>query len=82
MDVINQPASGYCKALVDTITRSIHATTWDRVGAPGSIAPVFLGPVNLLVVRQTSAVQEEVAGFLTRPELHKPEAPVEEAPAE
>jgi hypothetical protein len=61
--------------LVNCITSIIQPTTWDDVGGPGSIAP--LASQQLLVIRQTRDVQEEVANFLdtmrhrveTRPQI-------------
>ena len=61
--------------LVDSITSIIQPTTWDSVGGPGSIAP--LASQQLLVVRQTQDIHDQVANYLetlrrhveTRPQI-------------
>lgn len=47
-------------ALIETITSTVEATTWDEVGGSGAIVPYR----GTLVVRQTARVQERIAKLL------------------
>ena len=46
--------------LIDTITSCVKPTTWDAVGAPGSIMPVG----GMLIINQTASIHEEIEKLL------------------
>jgi hypothetical protein len=48
--------------LVKLIEETIHPTSWDTLGGPGVIR--FWGPANVLVVRQTTDVHEDLEKLL------------------
>lgn len=52
------------ETLVDTLTSTIQANSWDEVGGAGSIA--FHWPQMALVVSQTQEMQDEIMALLTR----------------
>jgi hypothetical protein len=51
-------------SLIDVITSTIKPTTWDTVGAPGSITGNTFGTAKILVVAQTSEVHQELVDLL------------------
>ena len=50
--------------LVDAINTTIHPTTWDVVGGPGSMSPLHMEEHTFLVVSQTQEVLEEIRTLL------------------
>jgi hypothetical protein len=53
-------------ALIDVITSTIKPTTWDTVGAPGSVQGNTFGTAKGLIVSQTAEVHEEIANLLAK----------------
>jgi hypothetical protein len=53
-------------SLIRAIDSTIMPTTWDQVGGPGSIGPANFGTAKALIVRQTYAGHQKVAGLLER----------------
>ena len=53
-------------ALIDVITSTTKPTTWDTVGAPGSVQGNTFGTAKILVVTQTREVHEEIADLLAK----------------
>jgi hypothetical protein len=53
-------------ALINVIASTVKPTTWDTVGAPGSVMGKTFGTAKLLVVTQTDEVHEEIADLLTK----------------
>ena len=54
------------ETLIKVITSTIKPTTWDDVGAPGSIVGNTIGTAKILVVSQTREVHEEIADLLAK----------------
>ncbi len=59
----------YPDTLIDLIRSMIAPTTWDTVGGAGRVTWLSLGQIEVLVVRQTLDVHEEVTSLLRRPEF-------------
>ena len=53
-------------SLIETITSTLKPTTWDSVGGPGSITSGTFNSAKVLVISQTDAVQDLVAGLLKK----------------
>ena len=53
-------------SLIETITSTLKPTTWDCVGGPGSIASGTFNSAKVLVISQTDAVHDQVAGLLKK----------------
>ena len=53
-------------SLIDVITSTTKPTTWDVVGAPGSVMGNTFGTAKILVVTQTREVHEELADLLAK----------------
>ena len=71
--------SAYADELVEKITGLVRPTTWDFVGGPGSVVCFSAGNLDALVIAQTDAVHDEVAGLLMRPEFRRLPPPPAEA---
>ena len=54
------------------ITAVIRPESWDGAGGPGTLVPLSLGEFEVLVVRQTGDVHDEIAGLLSRKEFRQP----------
>jgi hypothetical protein len=65
--------------LIENITATVGPTTWDEVGGPGSIGPLY----GTLVISQTAAIHEEIAQLLKaiRDVVSKPAKGAAERPA-
>ena len=50
--------------LIDAITRTIEPASWDAVGGQGSIQPLDVAGIGVIVVSQTDKVHEKIADFL------------------
>jgi len=53
-------------SLIDTITMTVDPSTWDCVGGPGSLAPIRIGDLVLLVLSQTEDVQDQIVTILRK----------------
>jgi hypothetical protein len=67
-DLVHQTESKVEQAdfdsLIDTIITTLHPTTWDSVGGPGSIAPLKAVGIEVLIISQTYEVNEAIANLL------------------
>ena len=50
--------------MIDVVTSTIKPTTWDTVGAPGSVTGNAFGTAKILIVAQTPEIHEEIADLL------------------
>jgi serpin B len=51
-------------SLIEAITTTLHPTSWDSVGGPGSIASFQAVGLEVLIISQTLDVHEELANLL------------------
>jgi hypothetical protein len=80
--------SPQCEALAESITSTIHPTTWDEVGGPASVSAVNLRGVQMLVIAQQPRIHSEIAELLdslreklaANPELVNPQIRFHEIP--
>ena len=71
--------------LITTLSSTIQPDTWEDVGGPGSMAPLSYGGTEVIAIRQTDEVHEEIAAMLAKMRgLAEPrddgEVPVRERP--
>jgi len=52
--------------LITTLSSTIQPDTWEEVGGPGSIAPLSYGGTEVIAIRQTDEVHEEIAAMLAK----------------
>ncbi len=62
----------FVEALKDTITATIEPSSW--TSGPGTISALSIDQREVLVVRQTDEVHEQIAEFLQRPEFRRSQA--------
>jgi hypothetical protein len=54
------------ESLIELITNTVASTSWEDVGAPGTISGVTLGTAKVLVVTQTPENHREIVGLLAK----------------
>ena len=50
----------YFDRLIEMVASTIHPTSWDEVGGPGTIQYYMVGSEEVLVISQTCAVHREI----------------------
>jgi uncharacterized protein YfaS (alpha-2-macroglobulin family)/TolA-binding protein len=53
-------------SLIQTVTSTVEPESWDEVGGPGSVSGMSYPGADVLVIRQTDQVHEEIASLLAR----------------
>ncbi len=53
-------------SLIQTVTSTVEPESWDEVGGPGSVSGMSYPGADVLVIRQTDEVHEEIASLLAR----------------
>ena len=56
--------AGEMRTLHDLVTSDCQPCTWDEVGGPGDVFTLSLARGNVLLVRQTYDVHDEIADLL------------------
>ena len=53
-------------SLIQTVTSTVEPESWEEVGGPGSVSGMSYPGADVLVIRQTDEVHEEIASLLAR----------------